>query len=718
MDRANCTRSRCAFGARSVIVTFVLLALPFLDSCSRPASPQEQPKASKAAVMAVQSTPPQPTPHSQTPTAVPFAVLAPGPGEVAIPADAHRLDDLLQSGHSSSISALAFSRDGKWLASGGLDRSIILWNASTGEQTWKWTSQNTNVTQLVFSPDSKRLVSADGGGIVRGWRLESAQPEYSLDLHKFIRVLAYNVDGRLWAAVVDPEDEASNAQIELHDAESGKLLRTLDTEWQGVTAMTFTPLGTLIASGGALDSDDAPDLSTAVWNVHTRKIEKRISGGGVAFSPDGSLVADFEELNLAKILIKNALTGKTKLVISAQAAGLVRFSADSREVVFSNVGSKELRIWSIETGKEIVAVPGETAIGSGGIQALAFSADGKVLAAGPYDGNVIKTWDSGSGRELHTFPGQLAVQGIVISPDGRWLAAGSQHGINIWDMQTRKLTTSLDGAANFVAFSKDGRWLATNPGAQFPGETLRVWDTKNWTPSADFRFTQRGTPVFSIAFIPNDSPLTTLGPLSRSFEFTADGEKHTVWSSPSPVSVSPDQKILAVRSGMGGDVDLWDLASGQKLRTLAAHKLSIIALSFSGDGRWLLTGGQETPARLPSIGGQMPSIETRIRIWDTTAWTEHYSVAFNRIGAGAASFSPDSRIVIVEKDWDLVELFDIASGMPLFTFTAADPLSDARQFSTGNLLITPDGSLVMQAAQNGVRIWRIPAQHSAAASKE
>jgi len=66
--------------------------------------------------------------------------------------------------------------------------------------------------------------------------------------------------------------------------------------------------------------------------------------------------------------------------------------------------------------------------------------------------------------------------------------------------------------------------LATNPGAQFPGETLKVWDTKTWTLAADFHFGQRGTPVFSIAFIPNDSPLTTLGPLSRSFEFTVGGE--------------------------------------------------------------------------------------------------------------------------------------------------------------------------------------------------
>src|SRR5207244_11561595 len=112
MDTANCTRNRFVFGFRSLIAVFVLFALPFLDSCSRPASPQEQPKPSKVAVMGGQSAPSQPIPQAQTPAAVRFAVLAPTPGAVAIPADANLFDDILQSGHCSSISSLAFSSTG------------------------------------------------------------------------------------------------------------------------------------------------------------------------------------------------------------------------------------------------------------------------------------------------------------------------------------------------------------------------------------------------------------------------------------------------------------------------------------------------------------------------------------------------------------------------------------------------------------------------------
>src|SRR5437879_12634123 len=111
----------------------------------------------------------------------------------------------------------------------------------------------------------------------------------------------------------------------------------------------------------------------------------------------------------------------------------------------------------METGKEIAALPGETAIGTGGLQAVGFSADGKSLAAGPYEGNVIKTWESGSGGQLHTFPGQRAVQGIAVSPNGRWLVAGSQRGTNIWDLGTRKPSTRLDGAAKLTGFMNSCR---------------------------------------------------------------------------------------------------------------------------------------------------------------------------------------------------------------------------------------------------------------------
>src|SRR5215469_10237844 len=101
MDRANCTRNCYVSGAHSLIVVLALLALLLIDSCSRPAN-QDPARPAKAAMSAAQSAPSQPVPEAQPPAAAPIAVLAPAPGDVPIPADAHRLDEILQCGDRKS----------------------------------------------------------------------------------------------------------------------------------------------------------------------------------------------------------------------------------------------------------------------------------------------------------------------------------------------------------------------------------------------------------------------------------------------------------------------------------------------------------------------------------------------------------------------------------------------------------------------------------------
>ena len=163
---------------------------------------------------------------------------------------------------------------------------------------------------------------------------------------------------------------------------------------------------------------------------------------------------------------------------------------------------------------------------------------------------------------------------------------------------------------------------------------------------------------------------------------------------------------MAVKIGIRGDVDLWDLQSAQKLRTIAAHKIGVFTIAFSRDGKWLLTAGQETPVKFVQPG-QISPVETRVKIWNTANWTEHLSLPFNRIGAGRASFSSDVRTLMVTRDSNLIELVDVESRVSLGTYTAADPGAQMQQFGSANLLMTIDGTMLMQAAQNGVRVWHV-----------
>src|SRR5712692_6459071 len=593
-------------------------------------------------------------------------------------------DRLLQSGHTSSIQALTLSSDGRWMASGGYDKTVIVWNAGTGKEQWRLTGHSDPIIALAFSPDGGRLASASTKGRMKIWDVQTGVSSYSANMHSGVRVIAFNSDGQLWAASMDAVKEGATAKIEIHNATSGNVILTVSTPWGLVTTLTITPEGLLVASGGIGEGEEE-EGSVQIWNVASGEVVKTYPVIANAFSRNGRFMARIDYLKDPKrIVVSDVTTGQQKQAFAASNPGAVFFDAGGQEVAVTDPMRSELKIWSVTTGAEIKTIPADQSIGALGLNAAAFSADGKTVAAAPYPGNSIKMWDLATGHELHRFEGQSSVQGLAVTPNGRWLVVSSQLGVNLWDVATGKRVANLsEGPVNFLALSRDGRWLATNPGTRFPGETLRVWDMEGQTPAADFTFGKGGTPMLAMAFVPTGSLLTSLGPFSRSWEFTADDGKHTIWSGPSPIGSSPDQKLLVAQFGMGGDLDVWDMMSGRKLTTLSAHNMSVSSLSFSSDGRLLVTTGQESPPPGNFAGGNGNA--WGMKVWDVATWKPRISISFFRLGAPCATFSPDGRQVAVEKSWETVELLDAANGASLGVLTATDLQPQSHQFTSRNL---------------------------------
>jgi len=632
--------------------------------------------------------------------------LTPKELPATIPASAHPLDAMLQFGHSMVVTTLDFSPDGKRLASGGYGATIILWDLTSGEELRRFSGHDAPVIRVLFSRNGSRLISSDLKGGIKEWDVNSGAVIASFKVRNSCRRLAFSADSQTVALGIDAGEEASNSRIEVRRAESGKLLHTIKTDWGEVTAMAVTANGSVVASGTQGSDDDEPDFLVREWDLSTGVKMREFHVGGMAISVDGRFVTDID-FGTGTVTEKNVSTGQKIWQTTVGGGLMVVPSPDGQKLAVSVSGSAAMKILSTSNGQVVREFPAGKQTSPGSLDAMAFSNDGRFVAAASYEDEGIKIWDLSSGQAVRALAPQLPVTALAASPDGKWLAVGSEKAMWLWDLPTHKRQRNLwNGSVNQMVFSTDGRFLAANAGSQFPGETLKVWDTKAWTIAGDFKFPQKGTPFSSFAFMLGDSPLKSLGPLSRSFEFTFDGERRTIWSAPSPVSVSPDGKLLAAKVGIGGDVDLWDLQSGQRLRTIPAHKINAFAIAFSHDGKWLLTAGQETPVKFVQPG-QISPTETRVKIWDTSSWTEHLSFVFNRFGAGAASFSPDARTLIVQSDWNLVELFDVASGASIGAYTATDPRTQTRQFSSGNLLITSDGVMLMQAVQNGVRIWRV-----------
>lgn len=170
---------------------------------------------------------------------------------VPIPPGARPPDKLIQGAPVSSgiITTSALSPDGKWLAWGGYDNTVTLWNVATGaeERRLSWARPvSTPTTKLAFSPDGRHLAIIAGGG-VNIWDLQNNHTVHSLEVGG--ELFTYSPDGKQWAAIVAGARDDLTARIEIRNAETGQTVQTIATIWYGVSGMTLTRDGMLVASG-------------------------------------------------------------------------------------------------------------------------------------------------------------------------------------------------------------------------------------------------------------------------------------------------------------------------------------------------------------------------------------------------------------------------------------------------------------------------------------
>jgi serine/threonine protein kinase len=280
-------------------------------------------------------------------------------------------------GHTDAVISVTWSPDGKTLASGSWDHTIILWDMGSGTKLRTLEGHTSTVYTVAWSPDGKMLASGS-----------------------FFTII-------LW------------------DTQSGSQLRTLEGHTGTVDSIAWSPDGKTLASGGY-------DNTIIFWEPASGSQLRTLKGhtssvNCVAWSPDGKTLASGSHDKT--IILWDTQSGNQLYTLKGHTHGVasIAWSSDGRTLASGSYDNTVI-LWYPGIGSQLCKLKGHES----GVASVAWSPDGKTLASGSYQSIIL--WDAGSGSRLRTLEGHTnAVMSVAWSPDGKTLASGSYDStIRLW----------------------------------------------------------------------------------------------------------------------------------------------------------------------------------------------------------------------------------------------------------------------------------------------
>jgi WD40 repeat protein len=566
-------------------------------------------------------------------------------------------------------------------------------------------------------------------------------------------------------------DPSAAARYAMLQAAALPGITTLSPAGSGVTSAAFSPDSKVIATGDA-------NGMTQLWSVATHRRIGSLPGNAgsvqaVAFSPDGKLLATAETKGVTQVWDVSTHRRLTRLIVrdssqlrrlNSTAISSVAFSTDGTLATGSFDGSA--RLWNVTTGRQIgkplkaapLMLPAYIASGGDALHSLepergpnpvdsiAFSPDGKVLAAGNNDG-TIRLWNVATHQQIGGPFGRssLPIESVAFSPSGKIVAEaanplhGNSGGVRLWNVATHRMIgktiISQHRMVQSIAFSPDGSTLVAGD----EDGTTQLWDTATHDQIGE-PLTDGAGAVSLVTFSPNGKMLATVSSDGTARLWSTAIARWTgsslAWPPDGPddwtgsLAFSPDGKVLAV--GNSGSVRLWNAvthreigslpggAGGRGIVTIGPDGKIIAAATSDGEVRlWNVATRTPVEAALGIPAGGANSIafspngkvlavatgndEGVVRLWDVATGRQVGSPIGQKIrGVLSAAFSPNGKLLATGNADGTTQLWNVAThqavGRPLAGGTG----------SIQSLAFSPDGGILATGDNHGIaRLWDV-----------
>ena len=514
--------------------------------------------------------------------------------------------------HPSGVTSVAWSPDGKQIASGSFDKSVRIWEVETG-QCQRVLEGHGLIESVAWSPDGKQVALGSFDKSVRIWVVETGQCQKVLEGHTdCISSVAWSPDGKQAAS------GSVDRSVRIWVVETGQCQRVLEGHTSNIGAVVWSPDGEQVASC-------SHDKSVRIWVVETGQCQRALVGhagriDSVAWSPDGKQIASGSRDKSVRMW--EVETGQCQRILVGHAGRVnsVAWSPDGKQIVSGSVDTL-VRIWDVETGQCQRVLEGHT----GFIDSVAWSPLGKQVASGSTDKSV-RIWDVETGQYQRDVEGHTDfIKSVAWSPDGKQAASGSvDKSVRIWEVETGHCHRVLKGHTDViesVAWSPDGKQVASVS----HDKSVRIWKVE--TGQCQRVLEGHTDVILSVAWCPDGKQVAS-GSSDESVRIwdVETGqcqrvlEGHTRWIE--SVAWSPDGKQVASGS-YDKSVRIWDVETGQCQRVLEGHTRMIRAVVWSPRGKQVASGSHDMSVRIWEVeSGQCQRVlEGHTRWIDSVAWS-------------------------------------------------------------------------------------------------